>query len=106
MVAITSPITVPINAPNMRITNNTTTLSLRLANRSSHVAPWKPSAFGRQRSAFSTRRKKEHLMRPRPHHGARKCHPDRVVSRVLSGYAALTRPTSPFDTPRANCCLP
>ena len=35
MVAMTSPITVPINAPNIRITNNMITLSLRLANRPS-----------------------------------------------------------------------
>ena len=35
MTAMTSPMTVPINAPNTRITNNIITLSLRLANQSS-----------------------------------------------------------------------
>ena len=30
----------------------------------------------------------------RPHHGARKCHSEGAVSRVVSGYATLTRPTA------------
>ena len=44
IVAMTSPITVPINAPNLRITNNMITLSLRLANRSSRFAPTSPES--------------------------------------------------------------